>query len=106
MRVMGHVVYAHRLAWFYVHGVWPTNEIDHINRNKSDNRIENLRDVTRTVNQRNLPVWGIVPFRGVRTSKNRFQAQISINGRSKYLGSYKTAEAAHEAFLIACKDRT
>jgi hypothetical protein len=37
---------AQRLAWFYVHGTWPANHIDHINRNRSDNRIANLRDVS------------------------------------------------------------
>ena len=46
--------YASRLAWLYVYGEWPTGEVDHINGNRTDNRIENLRDVTRTGNARNL----------------------------------------------------
>ena len=45
---------AHRLAWFYVYGVWPKNEIDHINGCKSDNRIANIRDATRDMNNQNL----------------------------------------------------
>jgi len=44
---------AHRLAWFYIHGDWPVGEIDHINQDRTDNRISNLRDVTRSENNRN-----------------------------------------------------
>lgn len=42
--------YAHRIVWLLVHGEWPTEIIDHINRNRNDNRIENLRDTNRVVN--------------------------------------------------------
>src|SRR5690606_29052356 len=44
---------AHRLAWLYVHGKWPSDQIDHINGDRSDNRIDNLRDVTHAENRRN-----------------------------------------------------
>jgi len=55
---------AHRLAWLYVHGVWPINQIDHINRMKTDNRINNLRDVIDGINKRNVDV--------VRDGQGRF----------------------------------
>lgn len=44
---------AHRLAWLYIYGVWPNNQIDHINHIVDDNRIVNLRDVTNSENQAN-----------------------------------------------------
>ena len=49
----GKMYYAHRLAWLYVHGKWPGQVIDHINRVRNDNRICNLRDVSRAVNNAN-----------------------------------------------------
>jgi len=101
--LMGSYVYAHRLAWFYVHGTWPVKEIDHINQDKKDNRISNLRDVTRSVNQLNRPVWGKVKLRGVRLSRegNRYTAQIMHKGKCLHLGSYKSPYHAHSAYRIA-----
>lgn len=49
--------YAHRVVWFHTHGVWPENDLDHINRERDDNRIANLRDVTRSENNRNRRSW-------------------------------------------------
>jgi hypothetical protein len=51
--IRGRYYSEHRLAWFYVHGVWPTHTIDHINRVRTDNRIANLRDVTMRENNLN-----------------------------------------------------
>lgn len=51
--VAGRKHYAHRLAWLLHHGVWPTRVIDHINREKTDNRIRNLRDVPQAINLQN-----------------------------------------------------
>ena len=51
--VCGKQYAAHRLVWMHVHGQWPASEIDHINRNKADNRIANLRQVTRSENCQN-----------------------------------------------------
>lgn len=54
MRIDSKFYYAHRLAWMWVHGEFPKNEIDHINNVKSDNRISNLRSASRTENLRNM----------------------------------------------------
>ena len=51
--VKGKQYKGHRVAWYLYYGSWPTGVIDHINRDKSDNRIENLRDVTPSVNNLN-----------------------------------------------------
>lgn len=94
---------AHRLAWLYVHGEWPDGYIDHINRNKSDNRISNLRVVGRNENMQNqgLHKRNTSGFRGVSEFKNRWRARISVNGKDKYLGRFKDKESAYEAYLKA-----
>ena len=51
--LLGRQYRTHRLAWFYVHGVWPTGVVDHKDRDPYNNRIENLRDVPRAVNNQN-----------------------------------------------------
>lgn len=51
--LLGRSVLAHRVAWAIIHGAWPCDEIDHINGNRTDNRIENLRLASRTINVRN-----------------------------------------------------
>lgn len=95
---------AHRLAWFYVCGNWPSGVIDHINGNKVDNRIANLRDVDSCINQQNRRsanksnTLGVL---GVCKDKNSYVAAISIDGISKRLGSFKTADDAHRAYLEA-----
>jgi hypothetical protein len=74
-------------------------EIDHIDRNKQNNNISNLRWVTRSENQRNKHVYGAVAFRGVYKNRNRFKATITIDGKKEYIGLYKTAEEASEAYI-------
>ena len=94
----------HRLIFLMHKGVLPSN-IDHINRNPSDNRIENLREATLTQNQGNRKQdhRNKSGFRGVVWNKRRakWQAQIGINGKSKYLGIFDTAE---EAYLKYCQE--
>lgn len=102
---------AHRLAWLVTHGHWPSGEIDHINGNRSDNRIENLRDVDRARNAQNqtrLVKPGTASgLLGVtwHKPKNCWRASIRINGRSTFIGYFKTAEAGHAAYLEAKKQR-
>lgn len=84
--------YAHRVAWMFVHGRWPASDIDHINRDKSDNRIANLREATRSENQRNHPlsVTNTSGHKGVRMNKRRgvWVAYIRINTKQTHLGSF------------------
>lgn len=104
LKVAGHLYSAHRLAWFYVHGVWP-EQIDHINGDKDDNRIANLRDCTQAENGQNLAInsRNKVGIPGVffNNTRNRWQASIQVNGKPRYLGRYKTAEEAGVAYAQA-----
>jgi len=99
---------AHRIAWFIHTGKWPKNEIDHINGNRSDNRIANLRDVDRRTNvhnQRNPQKGNKSGFLGVFWNKqrNNWVAKICSHKKTKFLGGYATAYEAHLAYLDAKK---
>lgn len=97
---------AHRLAWFYIHGVWPKNDIDHINHNRSDNRIENLRQATRSENLQNLIKANIrskLGIIGVSFSDGKYNAKIKLNGKVFWLGSFNTADEASLAYITAKK---
>jgi hypothetical protein len=95
----------HRLAWLYMHGEWPAGEIDHINGSKADNRLANLRDVSRSMNQQNKHRAGRnnrQGFAGVtRTASGRFPARIKVDGALRHLGVFDTPEEAHSAWLVA-----
>jgi hypothetical protein len=95
----------HRLAWLYMTGSWPQGQIDHINGNRSDNRFENLRDVTQTQNiqnqrkaQRHNKATGIL---GIFKNGSGFAARISHNNTKIYLGTFKTTEEAEAAYIAA-----
>lgn len=92
----------HRLVWLHFYGEWPAVELDHINRNKLDNSIANLRSVTRLEQMQNLPTYksntsGLV---GAYPRKNgKFQASVQYDGRNHYIGRFDTKEEAHAAYV-------
>ena len=97
---------AHRLAWLYTHGAFPTDCIDHINGIRSDNRLINLRAVDRKANAENRRAARIghaTGFLGVvwRPRNGKYEARISVNKQYMYLGLFSTPEAAHEAYISA-----
>ena len=101
---------AHRLAWLYTYGKWPNEELDHINHKRDDNRLSNLRDVSHTVNIRNRrgpTKKNKAGFLGVRRARvgPYFVAQLVIKGKPVHLGTFPTAERAHQAYLEARKNR-
>jgi hypothetical protein len=105
--VDGHSYRAHNLAWFLHHGEWPTVLLDHINRDKGDNRIANLRQADYFINNRNrAPLPNRFGLEGVRKSKRhkRYQSSLHVNGVRRHLGSFDTAEEAHQAFLAARRE--
>lgn len=106
IEVDGQEIKAHRLAWFMAKGEWPQGVVDHINGNKSDNRIENLRDATYKVNAQNKRIHSknnAQKLLGVcwNKAKSKWQAGISHEGKNKHLGLFETPEEAHEAYLKA-----
>lgn len=95
----------HRLAWLYMHGQFPEQGIDHINGDKADNRMSNLRTATPSENSQNKTVYkqnksGFIGVSQIRNS-GKYAAQIYVSGTRKYLGVYETAELAFEAYKEA-----
>jgi hypothetical protein len=100
------VVYAaHRLAWLYIHGAWPSGVVDHINRNTGDNRLCNLRDTDQYVNTQNARTRKDSPIglRGVtrHPQSKKWRARIQANGKSVQLGTFDTPMAAAAAYAAA-----
>ena len=89
---------AHRLAWFYVYGYWPENDIDHIDRIKYHNWISNLRETSGQCNQRNTgnPKNNKSGVKGVYWIKKTkgWLTQIGVNNKVKSLGYYKSFDDA------------
>lgn len=101
--IEGTLYYAHRLVWLFAHGRWPKEEIDHINRQRVDNRLVNLREATRGENQRNM---GLIKsnrsgYRGVywAAKSGKWGATIKIKRRSMHLGLFDLKEDAYAARL-------
>lgn len=90
--------YAHRLAWFYVYGTWPKDQIDHINRDRADNRITNLRDVSCEQNHQNRSKSSnnMSGYPGVYWNKRRgkWRAHIKHSQNNVHLGYFETIEEA------------
>jgi hypothetical protein len=100
--VLGNRYYAHRLVWLYVYGCWPTHQIDHINGDRADNRLQNLREIAGAVNmqnQRKAHKGSSTGLLGVTARRGKFVAQIQHNGVNRSLGTYSTAEEAHAVYL-------
>lgn len=101
--VNGRSYLAHRLAWFYVHGEWPEMGIDHIDGDRLNNAIANLRLATPAQNSHNsqTPVHNKSGVKGVSFSGGRWTAQVAVNRRPVFMRSFKTKEEAEEAVRAA-----
>lgn len=108
LKLFGRSYAAHRVAWMYVYGDWPEKIIDHINGNRSDNKIANLRECSTSQNAMNRPANknknGGVKAKGVTIHKasGKFQAAIVDGGEWKYLGLHETEGDAASAYDAAC----
>lgn len=102
--------FAHRLAWFYMTGKWPTYMIDHINDdnnpesvNRADNRWCNLREVDNRGNQSNRKIHreGRLVGAYYNKIKQKWVSQIGIDGKRKHLGYYETEQEASDVYQKA-----
>ena len=96
-------LYVHHIAWWRSFGVWPKEEIDHINNCGWDNRLCNLREASRKENTRNVRPWSKtgVGLKGAYTHSSmngRWFGQIVVDGQQIYLGRFDTEIEAHEAY--------
>jgi|SRR5450631_139685 len=98
---------SHRLAWLYEYGKFPENDIDHVDGNRLNNRISNLREATRLQNMQNqraprgnnkttnLLGVSLIP------SSGKFRARVTVAGKTLFSGCYKTKEEAAIAYTDA-----
>jgi hypothetical protein len=102
IKVNGENYKAHRLAWLLHYGVWPEDQIDHINNVRDDNRIENLREATHSQNSRNISSrkGSTSKYLGVSWDKrsDKWLAQIQVDGKTKHLGYFTVEEDAARAY--------
>lgn len=108
VRLFGKEYLLGRLAFFVVHRRWPTPEVDHINGDRSDDRIANLREVTRRQNNQNYrchregKLLGAVLMKDQHRNKP-WRGQIRIDGKFIVLGYFKTEQEAHQSYMKALK---
>ena len=96
---------AHHLAWFFVYKSWPQHEIDHIDQDRSNNKIANLRDVDHRTNCQNYRK----ATKNNKTSKllgacyrnGRYYSRIRVGNKRLTIGTFDTAEEAHQAYIVA-----
>lgn len=100
IRIEGRQYFAHRLAWFYVYGSWPKHHIDHINGNRSDNRLFNLREATTRENGQNMVKHRNGKLVGCTFNKacKKWSSDIRVNGVKYRIGFYATDVEASMAY--------
>lgn len=105
VKLLGKTYQAHRIAWLITYGEWPIT-IDHINRQRTDNRLVNLRNATQQQNMCNVPRkrTNTSGVRGVswQSQSRKWQVEVKADGKRYYLGSYRDIELAE---LVASEAR-
>ena len=104
MRLDGHGQYMHRLVWLYHHGDWPSAQVDHINGDKRDNRIENLRLANTAENTQNRLPRKLGAYFDKNKKARPWRAKIMVDGQCIELGHYDTQAEAQAAYLAAKRE--
>lgn len=105
IKLDGKKYYAHRIAWLYRYGYWPSGVVDHVDGNGENNAIANLRSCGQSQNQANrrLTNNSRLGLKGVTRNHARFMAQITVNRAVRYLGTFDSPQDAHAAYMRAAK---
>lgn len=107
VQIDGRSIFAHRIVFALANGRWPSGPLDHRNGIRSDNRPENLREASRAENNRNTktPSHNKSGIKGVswRADRNKWWAQIVVDGEIKRLGYFTDKEAAAAAYQEAAE---
>ena len=107
IRIDRYLFLAHRLAWLYMTGEWPKEQIDHINRDRADNRWCNLRAASHRENMMNkkLNRNNKSGFRGVSFDKRskKWTSKIMIHRKGIHLGYFADRETARDVYLVAAR---
>lgn len=103
--VDGRLYKTSRLAWFFTYGDWPSHPLDHINRNRRDDRLVNLREATAAQNGANMSLRrsNTSGFKGVHLNKHAGRWAAQLSGR--HIGSFASPEEAAEAYNQAARSR-
>lgn len=104
VRVDGCLMRANRVIFAIHTGRWPKGLVDHQDLDPSNNRWRNLREATRTQNNANSRARNKLGIKGVYPTNKGFVAKIGFNGRRIHLGTHKTPEAAHAAYVAKAKE--
>lgn len=99
VKLSGAQYLAHHIVWTLHYGlIPPEREIDHIDINAKNNRIENLRLVTHSENQKNKRIRGQIKYRGVCKYEGKYRAQLNVEGKREYIGGFNTPVEAARAW--------
>lgn len=102
--LLGKTYKAHRVAWMYAYGCWPNGQIDHKDLDRTNNKLQNLREVDPSMNKQNVGVARVdnkCGVLGVSDRGDRFVARLTVRGECVHLGSFSNAYEAHAAYLEA-----